>query len=127
MVFGRRTGPAIDPDRGRRRGGAQRFSLKDTEILELARYAVAIEHYGRPMDIEWAKDGVDGRIYVLQARPKRSSRARAMSRSATRSRAARVFVSGRAIGHKIGSGTVRIIPDASQMSRVKKATCWSRT
>jgi pyruvate,water dikinase len=105
-------------------GEAQRsvFSLKDTEILELARYAVAIEkHYGRPMDIEWAKDGVDGRIYVLQARPEtvKSRTHDVEERFALKGRS-RVFVSGRAIGHKIGSGTVSIIPDASQMSRVKK-------
>jgi pyruvate,water dikinase len=98
------------------------FSLKDTEILELARYAVAIEkHYGRPMDIEWAKDGADGRIYVLQARPETvKSRTRDVEERFALKGSSRVLVSGRAIGHKIGSGAVRIIPDASQMSRVKK-------
>jgi pyruvate,water dikinase len=105
-------------------GDAQRsvFSLKDTEILELARYAVAIEkHYGRPMDIEWAKDGADGRIYVLQARPETvKSRTHDVEERFALKGSSRVLVSGRAIGHKIGSGTVSIIPDASQMSRVKK-------
>ncbi|HJS75892.1 MAG TPA: phosphoenolpyruvate synthase [Burkholderiales bacterium] len=105
-------------------GEAQRsvFSLRDTEILELARYAVAIEkHYGRPMDIEWAKDGADGRIYVLQARPETvKSRTRDVEERFALKGSSRVLVSGRAIGHKIGSGTVSIIPDASQMSRVKK-------
>jgi pyruvate,water dikinase len=105
-------------------GEAQRsvFSLKDTEILELARYAVAIEkHYGRPMDIEWAKDGADGRIYVLQARPETvKSRTHDVEERFALKGSSRVLVSGRAIGHKIGSGTVSIIPDASQMSRVKK-------
>jgi pyruvate, water dikinase len=106
-------------------GEAERsvFSLKDTEILELARYAVAIEkHYGRPMDIEWAKDGADGRIYVLQARPETvKSRTRDVEeRFALKGSSRVLLVSGRAIGHKIGSGTVSIIPDASQMSRVKK-------
>ncbi|HEU4351936.1 MAG TPA: phosphoenolpyruvate synthase [Burkholderiales bacterium] len=98
------------------------FSLKDTEILELARYAVAIEkHYGRPMDIEWAKDGADGRIYVLQARPETvKSRTRDVEERFALKASSRVLVSGRAIGHKIGSGPVRIIPDASQMGRVKK-------
>jgi pyruvate, water dikinase len=98
------------------------FSLEDTEILELARYAVAIEkHYGRPMDIEWAKDGADGRFYVLQARPETvKSRTRDVEERFALKGSSRVLVSGRAIGHKIGSGTVRIIPDASQMSRVKK-------
>ena len=98
------------------------FSLKDGEILELARYAVAIErHYGRPMDIEWAKDGADGRIYVLQARPETvKSRTRDVEERYALKGSSRVMASGRAIGHKIGSGAVRIVPDASQMSRVKK-------
>src|SRR5687768_1128902 len=98
------------------------FSLKDSEILELARYAVAIErHYGRPMDIEWAKDGADGRIYVLQARPETvKSRTRDVEERYTLKGSSRTLVSGRAIGHKIGSGTVRVVPDASQMARVKK-------
>jgi pyruvate, water dikinase len=98
------------------------FSLKDAEVLELARYAVAIErHYGRPMDIEWAKDGVDGRIYVLQARPETvKSRTRDVEERYALKGSARTLVSGRAIGHKIGSGAVRIVPDASEMARVKK-------
>ncbi len=98
------------------------FSLQDSEILELARYAVAIEkHYGRPMDIEWAKDGADGRIYVLQARPETvKSRPHDVEERFALKGSSRVLASGRAIGHKIGSGTVRIIPDASQMNRVKK-------
>ena len=105
------------------------FSLNDTEVLELARYAVAIEkHYGRPMDIEWAKDGVDGRIYVLQARPETvKSRTRDVEERFALKGSSRVLVSGRAIGHKIGSGTVRIIPDASQMAGSRRATCWLRT
>jgi pyruvate,water dikinase len=98
------------------------FSLKDSEVLELARYAVAIEkHYGRPMDVEWAKDGADGRIYVLQARPETvKSRARDVEERYALKGSSRVLVSGRAIGHKIGSGAVRIVPDASQMDKVKK-------
>ena len=98
------------------------FSLKDSEVLELARYALAIErHYGRPMDIEWAKDGVDGRIYVLQARPETvKSRTRDVEERYALKGSSRTLVSGRAIGHKIGSGTVRVVPDASQMARVKK-------
>jgi pyruvate,water dikinase len=99
-----------------------RFSLSNEEILELARYAVAIEkHYGRPMDIEWAKDGGDGRIYVLQARPETvKSRKREVEERHALKGSSRVLVSGRAIGHKIGSGTVRVVADASQMSRVKE-------
>jgi pyruvate,water dikinase len=97
------------------------FSLKDPEILELARYAVAIEkHYGRPMDIEWGKDGRDGKIYVLQARPETvKSRKRDVEERYALKGSARVLVEGRAIGNKIGSGTVRLVPDASQMDRVK--------
>jgi len=98
------------------------FSLKDEEVLELARYAVAIErHYGRPMDIEWAKDGIDGRLYVLQARPETvKSRTRDVEERYALKGSSRVLVNGRAIGHKIGSGAVRVVSDASQMSRVKK-------
>jgi pyruvate,water dikinase len=98
------------------------FSLSDAEVLELARYAVAIErHYGRPMDIEWAKDGVDGRIYVLQARPETvKSRTRDVEERYALKGSSRTLVSGRAIGHKIGSGMVRVVADASQMTRVKK-------
>jgi len=99
-----------------------RFSLSNEEILELARYAVAIErHYGRPMDIEWGKDGADGRLYVLQARPETvKSRKRDVEERFALKGSSRVLVSGRAIGHKIGSGTVRVVPDASQMSKVKE-------
>jgi pyruvate,water dikinase len=100
-----------------------RFSLADSEVLELARYAVAIErHYGRPMDIEWGKDGADGKLYVLQARPetvKSRKRGEVEERYALKGRS-RTLVTGRAIGNKIGSGTVRVIPNASQMSRVKQ-------
>jgi pyruvate,water dikinase len=98
------------------------FSLNDKEVLELARYAVAIErHYGRPMDIEWGKDGNDGRIYVLQARPETvKSRTRDVEERYALKGSSRVLTSGRAIGHKIGSGAVRVVPDASQMARVKK-------
>src|SRR6185295_18452806 len=92
-----------------------RFSLSDADVLELARYAVAIEkHYGRPMDIEW---GSDGKLYVLQARPEtvKSRKRDVEERFALKGRS-KVLASGRAIGHKIGSGTVRVVPDASQMS-----------
>ena len=99
------------------------FSLSDKEVLELARYAVAIErHYGRPMDIEWGKDGTDGRLYVLQARPEtvKSRSSREVEERYALKGSSRVLVQGRAIGHKIGSGAVRLVPDASQMGRVKK-------
>ncbi|MBV9189950.1 MAG: phosphoenolpyruvate synthase, partial [Betaproteobacteria bacterium] len=99
-----------------------RFSLTDAEVLELARYAVAIErHYGRPMDVEWGKDGNDGKLYILQARPETvKSRKREVEERYALKGSSRVVVTGRAIGNKIGSGTVRIIPNASQMDRVKK-------
>src|SRR6202007_2888124 len=99
-----------------------RFSLADHEGLELSRYAVAIErHYGRPMDIEWAKDGADGKLYVLQARPETvKSRKRDVEERYALKGSSRVLASGRAIGHKIGSGTVRVVPDASQMAKVKR-------
>jgi pyruvate,water dikinase len=100
----------------------ERFSLTDPEVLELARYALAIErHYGRPMDIEWAKDGADGKLYVLQARPETvKSRKRDVEERYALKGSSRVLASGRAIGHKIGSGAVRVVPDASQMAKVKQ-------
>src|SRR6478672_1404242 len=99
-----------------------RFSLSDADVLELARYAVAIErHYGRPMDIEWGKDGNDGKIYILQARPETvKSRKREVEERFALKGSSRVLVTGRAIGHKIGSGTVRVVPDAAKMSQVKE-------
>ena len=98
------------------------FSLKDEEVLELARYAVAIErHYGRPMDIEWGKDGADGRIYVLQARPETvKSRKRDVEERFALKGSSKVLITGRAIGHKIGSGNVRVVADASHMAKVKE-------
>src|SRR5579871_3837148 len=99
-----------------------RFCLTDAEVLALARTAVAIEkHYGRPMDIEWGKDGMDGRLYVLQARPetvKSRSRAEGQERYTLSSRS-RILATGRAIGSRIGVGPVRAVKDASEMSRVQ--------
>ncbi|HEX7250628.1 MAG TPA: phosphoenolpyruvate synthase [Burkholderiales bacterium] len=100
-----------------------RFSIGDADVLELARAAVAIEkHYGRPMDIEWAKDGADGRVYILQARPETvKSRAGGEVEETFRLKAkGRVLASGRAIGHKIGAGAVRVVKGSAQMSSVKK-------
>ena len=101
-----------------------RFSLTDDDVLELARYAMTIEdHYGRPMDIEWGKDGADGRIYILQARPetvKSQAREETQLRYRIRNAAgALVLASGRAIGQKIGTGTVRVVADASHMNLVQ--------
>jgi pyruvate,water dikinase len=98
------------------------FSLTDADVLELARYAVTIEaHYGRPMDIEWGKDGVDGRIYILQARPETvQSQAHAQAQSRYRLKGkSEVLATGRAIGQKIGIGKVRVITSAAQMERVQ--------
>ncbi|MEX2298984.1 MAG: phosphoenolpyruvate synthase, partial [Dongiaceae bacterium] len=100
-----------------------RFSLDDADVLELARAAVAIEkHYRRPMDIEWAKDGADGRIYVLQARPETvKSRVHGGTDEQFRlQKRGAVLATGRAIGHKIGAGPVRVVADASLMSKVSK-------
>ncbi|WP_345801620.1 phosphoenolpyruvate synthase [Microbacterium sp. AZCO] len=95
------------------------FSITDAEIEELARQALVIEeHYGRPMDIEWGKDGVDGQLYILQARPETVvSRASAnvIRRFRLRERGT-VAVAGRAIGQRIGAGPVRVLTDISQMA-----------
>ncbi|WP_134766711.1 phosphoenolpyruvate synthase [Nocardioides sp. 1609] len=93
------------------------LSLTDAEVEELARHALVIEdHYGRPMDIEWGKDGVDGRLYVLQARPEtvESRRGGALERFAM-NESGPVLVEGRAIGQKIGAGPVRVLRDVEQM------------
>lgn len=97
------------------------LSLTDADVEELARHALVIEeHYGRPMDIEWGKDGVDGLIYVLQARPEtvQSRRTGALERYKMPKEAvkgAEVLVEGRAIGQKIGAGPVRVLRDVEQM------------
>ena len=99
-----------------------RFSLNDEEVVELARCAVAIErHYGRAMDIEWARDGADGRIYILQARPEtvRSRLAgQAVERFELRERG-EVLAEGRSIGQRIGAGTARLVLDAAEMDKVR--------
>lgn len=98
-----------------------RFSLSDDDILELARQALTIEkHYGRPMDIEWGKDGNDGKLYILQARPEtvQSRSGRTLQRFTLKTRSA-IVTTGRSIGQKIGTGTVRVIRDVSEMARVQ--------
>lgn len=100
-----------------------RFSLNDEEVIELAKYAVIIEnHYGRPMDIEWGKDGRDGKLFILQARPetvKSQQKASDVQHRYRLKNTSQVLVTGRAIGQKIGSGPVRVIHDASEMERVQ--------
>ncbi|MDO5288080.1 MAG: phosphoenolpyruvate synthase [Pseudomonadota bacterium] len=99
-----------------------RYSLTDAEVQQLARYALVIEqHYGRPMDIEWGKDGTDGQIYILQARPetvKSQQQGKTEQRYKLKSTGA-VLAEGRAIGQKIGTGPVRLVGDISQMDRVQ--------
>ncbi|AKU24652.1 phosphoenolpyruvate synthase [Massilia sp. NR 4-1] len=100
-----------------------RYSLNDAEIVELAKYAVIIErHYGRPMDIEWGKDGRDGKLYILQARPetvKSQQKATDAQQRFKLKSTGTVLTSGRAIGQKIGAGPVRVIHDPSEMERVQ--------
>ncbi len=99
-----------------------RYSLDDAEVEQLARYAMVIEqHYGRPMDIEWGKDGTDGQLYILQARPetvKSQSAGKAEQRFKLKQRGT-VLAEGRAIGQKIGTGPVRLVSDLSQMDSVQ--------
>jgi pyruvate,water dikinase len=100
-----------------------RFSISDEEAHALARFAVIIEqHYGRPMDIEWGRDGDDGQIYILQARPETVKSQEDTSERLRRFRLkdkAAVLASGRAIGQKIGQGRVRLVKSSSEMDRVK--------
>lgn len=100
-----------------------RFSLTDDEVIELARYAVIIEkHYQRPMDIEWGRDGIDGKIYILQARPETVKSQQGHNDVQLRYRlkaTGDVLITGRAIGQKIGSGRVRIVGDISDMDQVQ--------
>ncbi|MDR2326856.1 MAG: phosphoenolpyruvate synthase [Acidovorax sp.] len=99
-----------------------RYSLTDAEVQELAKYALVIEqHYGRPMDIEWGKDGTDGQLYILQARPetvKSQAKGQAEMRYKLKGTGP-VLAEGRAIGQKIGTGPVRLVSDISQMDQVQ--------
>ena len=97
-----------------------RFSIDDTQVMALARMAVTIEqHYGRPMDIEWALDGEDGQLYIVQARPETvQSRAGRIIESYRLKQTAEPLVSGRAVGNRIGQGPARIISDLSQMDQI---------
>jgi pyruvate,water dikinase len=98
-----------------------RFCLTDGDLVELARQALVIEdHYGRPMDIEWGKDGATGELFILQARPEtvQSRAGRTLQRYTLQQRST-VLVEGRSIGQRIGAGPCRIITDPSQMARVQ--------
>ncbi|MGF6179345.1 pyruvate,water dikinase [Massilia sp. UYP32] len=100
-----------------------RYSLVEEEVIELAKYAMIIEnHYGRPMDIEWGKDGRDGKLYILQARPetvKSQQKATDAQQRFQLKGTGTVLTHGRAIGQKIGAGPVRVITDPSEMERVQ--------
>ena len=99
-----------------------RYALSDADVIELARYALIIEgHYGRAMDIEWGKDGIDGQLYILQARPET---VKSQSKNQTEHRyklkgQGTVLVEGRAIGQKIGTGPVRVVRSINEMHLVQ--------
>ena len=105
--------PAVDRNR---------FSISDADVHELARQAVTIEkHYGRPMDIEWAKDGLTGKVYIVQARPetvKSRERVQTIERFVLGAKG-KVVAEGRSIGQKIGAGTARVVKSIAEMNRVK--------
>jgi len=102
-----------------------RYSLTDADAIELAKYALVIEqHYGRPMDIEWGKDGTDGKLYILQARPetvKSQAEGKVEHRFKLKGDTAKstVLAEGRAIGQKIGTGPVRLVTSIAEMERVQ--------
>ena len=99
-----------------------RFSLSDADVEQLAKYALVIEqHYGRAMDIEWGKDGIDGQLYILQARPE-TVKSQAANQAEYRYKlkgTAAVLAEGRAIGQKIGTGPVRLVQNISEMDKVQ--------
>lgn len=113
-----RTVRTVDVDPEDRR----RFAITDEDVIELAKFARIIEkHYGRLMDIEWGKDGTDGKIYILQARPetvKSQQKSVEVQTKYSLGSKGRLLVQGRAIGQKIGQGVVRIVQSASEMDRV---------
>jgi pyruvate,water dikinase len=99
-----------------------RFAITDAEVEELARYAVIIEkHYQRPMDIEWGRDGNDGKLYILQARPEtvKSQEGHERLQKFKLNQFSKVLSSGRAIGQKIGVGPVRVVHDPKEMDKVQ--------
>ena len=101
---------------------ANEFSLTDEEVMDLAKQAVIIEeHYGRPMDIEWAKDGLDGQLYIVQARPEtvRSNEEANVIETFQLERRGTVQCTGRAIGHKVGSGTAKVLGSIAEMDQIQ--------
>jgi len=101
---------------------SNQFSLNDDEVMELAKQAVIIEkHYGRPMDIEWAKDGLDGQLYIVQARPEtvRSNEEANVIETFQLERRGKVLTEGRAIGHKVGSGVAKVLKSIADMDQIQ--------
>ncbi len=101
---------------------SNQFSLTDDEVMELAKQAVIIEkHYQRPMDIEWAKDGLDGKLYIVQARPEtvRSRESANVMEQFQLQETATVICEGRSIGHKIGSGQAKILASLEEMDQIQ--------
>ncbi len=99
-----------------------RFCISDADVLELADYAIKIEnHYGRPMDMEWAKDGVDGKIYIVQARPETvaSQRRPTQLERYVLDGSGEVLATGRSVGEKIAAGTAHVIPDVAHLPEFK--------
>jgi pyruvate, water dikinase len=100
----------------------ERFCIGDADVLELAEYAIAIEaHYGHPMDMEWAKDGLDGKMYIVQARPETVASQRRINllESYELDGQGEVIITGRSVGERIASGPARIIQDADHLSEFK--------
>ena len=97
----------------------ERFCLTDEDVLELAQYAIAIEkHYGRPMDMEWAKDGIDGLLYLVQARPETvaSQRKSTSLETYVLDGTGEILTTGRSVGEKIATGNARVIVDVSHLA-----------
>ncbi|NVK23304.1 MAG: phosphoenolpyruvate synthase [Gammaproteobacteria bacterium] len=102
---------------------SNQFSLTDEEVMSLAKQAMIIEqHYGRPMDIEWAKDGLDGELYIVQARPEtvRSNEEANVIETFQLDKSGEVICEGRAIGHKIGSGMAQVLSSIAEMDKVRE-------
>ncbi len=104
------------------RKDSMQFSINDDEVMELAKQAVTIEkHYGRAMDIEWAKDGTDGKLYIVQARPEtvRSREDMQVIESYQLNGNAKLVCEGRAIGHKIGAGKAKVLGSIAEMNKIE--------
>ena len=134
LVLARGQGDASTHNRPTPRNARQRFCLTDAEVLELADYAIRIEdHYTKlaghpsPMDIEWAKDGTDGKLYIVQARPETVASQRRTDSFETYALKGTgpVLVSGRAVGEKIAAGAVRGWQTRRSSPRSARVRCWS--